>query len=132
MFNKKIPAFVLATLAVPLLGCEKTVSYSSDIQPILDDYCAECHMPGSEGFSNSGFNVSSYETVMKGTSLGAVVEPGSAISSTLYRVIAKKSAVEIQMPPNEDETLAMGRGKVLPDDKVNLIQLWIDQGAKNN
>ncbi len=132
MFNKKIPVFVLAALAAPLMGCEKTVSYSADVAPILNDYCAQCHTPGAEGFTNSGFNVSSYETVMKGTSLGPVVDPGSAISSTLYRVIAKQSAVEIQMPPNEDATLAQGRGKVLPDDKVDTIQLWIDQGAKDN
>ena len=132
MLNKKIPVFVLVAMTAPLTGCDRTVSYKSDIQPVFDAYCAECHTPGSEGFDTSGFNVSNYETVMKGTRLGPVVEAGSAISSTLYLVIAQKAAIEIQMPPSRKHSLAEGRGKELPDNKVDSIQRWIDQGAKNN
>jgi len=132
MSQKNLPVLILAALTVGLAGCDRQVSYSEDVEPVLKDYCANCHTPGSEGFSTSGFNIASYDTVIRGTSLGPVIVEGSAMSSTLYRVIAKQSAVEIHMPPTEAESLAQGRGKVLPDDKVALIGKWIDQGAKNN
>lgn len=132
MSQKKLPVLVIAALTIGLAGCDRQVSYSEEIAPVLNDYCADCHTPGSEGFSTSGFNIASYDTVMKGTSLGPVIVEGSAISSTLYRVISKQAAVEIQMPPTDPKSLAHGRGTDLPDDKVELIGKWIDQGAKNN
>ena len=132
MSQKQLPVIMIAALTVGLAGCDRQVSYSSEIEPILKDYCADCHTADSEGASTSGFSIASYDAVMKGTALGQVVIAGDAASSTLYRVISKQAAVEIQMPPTEDESLAHGRGQALPDDKVELIGKWIDQGAKNN
>jgi len=132
MSQKKLPVIIIAALTIGLAGCDRQVSYSSEIEPVLKDYCADCHTSGSEGASTSGFSIASYDDVMKGTALGQVVVAGDAASSTLYRVISKQAAVEIQMPPTESESLAHGRGQPLPDDKIELIGKWIDQGAKNN
>jgi hypothetical protein len=46
----------------------------------------------------------SYDNFMKGTKFGEVIIPGSAITSTLYLLVAGKT----------------------------VIKTWIDQGAKNN
>jgi mono/diheme cytochrome c family protein len=123
----------ILAFTVQLLGCgQSKVSFSSDVQPIFEEHCIECHTRNGEGVAASGFSVQDYDSVMKGTDLGPVVVSGSAMSSTLYLVVAQKTAPEIQMPPQHPEAWAEGRGSPLSDDQVEIIQTWIDQGAKNN
>lgn len=119
-------------LATMLAGCEREVTFSGDIQPIFTEYCADCHDHSGEGYAASGFSVTDYDSVMKGTNLGQVVVPGSSFSSTLYRLVAQQTSPEIQMPPHHQVSLAKGRTTPLPADKVETIRVWIDQGANNN
>ena len=120
-------------LAAQLLGCsDSTVSFSADVKPIFEEHCIECHGKSGEGVATSGFSVRDYDSVMKGTDLGPVVVPGSSMSSTLYLVVAQKTAPEIHMPPHHREAWAEGRGQPLTEDQVGIIQAWIDQGANNN
>jgi hypothetical protein len=122
----------IALACVGLAACERPVSYSADVKPILEGSCISCHANAGEGEAASGFAVDDYESLMKGTKFGKVVVPGSSMSSTLYLVVAKKTDPKIQMPPHHADALAQGRGSPLSDDKVDLIGTWIDQGAKNN
>jgi len=119
-------------LGIGLVGCERSVSFADDVQPIFSEYCAECHAQGGEGSIASGFSVSDYDSVMRGTQFGEVVIPGSSVSSTLYLMVAQKTSPEIQMPPHHKQSLSVGRGIALSEDKVEIIRLWIDQGAKQN
>ncbi len=115
---------VFLLFGMGLLGCsDQEVSYRSDIQPILESQCAECHSKEGQGFAKSGFLVDSYEHVMRGTKYGPVIVPGSHASSTLYRLIAGEADPSIRMPYHRDP---------LPGRDVELIATWIDQGAKNN
>ncbi len=134
---------ILFALSMQISGCGRdTVSFSDDIVPILEASCLECHNSTSgesadeegmgEGAYASGFSVTDYASVMKGTSLGAVVVPGSRMSSTLYLVVAGKTAPEIRMPPHHDESWAEGRGAALSARQIEMIGAWIDQGAKDN
>lgn len=125
------PVTVFA-LCAGLSGCERQVSFAHDVEPILQTYCIQCHDKNAEGYEASGFSLRDYAGVMKGTKYGAVVIPGSADSSSMYLVIAGKTAPEIQMPPHNPESLAKGRGKPLSEDQIETIRTWIDQGAKNN
>ncbi len=125
-------AIGLFILCVGIAGCERQVSFARDVHPIFVEFCAECHDQEGEGLEASGFSVRDYESVMKGTRYGAVVMPGSSISSSLYLLVAQKTAPEIQMPPHHKESLSVGRRMPLADDKVETIRLWIDQGAKDN
>jgi hypothetical protein len=111
--------------ASAMLGCsmEKKPGYTADVRPILDKYCAECHMPNKEGATKSGFQIDSYASIMKGTKFGPVIVPGSAESSTLYRLVAGEANPAINMPHNKPPLSA---------DEVNTIRLWIDQGAMDN
>ncbi len=113
-------------------GCERQVSFSEDIQPMLKASCAGCHSGFSEGEAATGLNVTNYADLMQGTRLGPVVVPGSAASSTLYLVIAGETAPEIQMPPHHEASLAEGRGAPLTDKQIELVKTWIDQGAPDN
>lgn len=127
-----VGSFALGALLVGCSPPEPEISFSADVQPILAQYCAECHDERGEGMASSGFSVHDYDSVMKGTSLGEVVVPGSSPSSTLYLVVAQKTAPEIHMPPHHEQALAEGRGAPLSEEDVGIIQAWIDQGARNN
>jgi len=113
---------LLATLVASagLIGCSsKQVTYK-DIEPILQEKCAECHIGDKEGVVASGFSVDSYDSVMTGTKLGPVIVKGSAESSSLYRMVAGKTDPSIHMP----------HGKApLSEDQIKTIEAWIDQGA---
>lgn len=102
---------------------EPQISYQTRIEPILHENCKECHSPQGEGYTKSGFSVQTYEDLMKGTKFGAVVIPGSGITSTLYLLVAGKADPSIRMPHGK---------KPLSDYEVKVIKTWIDQGAKNN
>jgi cytochrome c553 len=117
-------ALSLALSAVLVAGCsESTLSYQADVQPILEKNCSECHRAGGEGQVASGFATDSYQGLMKGTKFGPVIDPGSAISSSLYLLVAGKTDSSIRMPH--------GRSP-LSDEEVAAIEKWIDQGAKDN
>ena len=123
---------LITTVSLIIVSCGLPVSFNKDIQPILAANCLECHDGSGEGSSASGFNVQTYDSVMSGTKFGAVIIPGSSESSTLYRMVAHKVDPKIQMPPHHDKSLASGRQEPLTSRQIELIQKWIDQGAKNN
>lgn len=130
---KLLFSLVLFALVTHLSGCGRgDVSFSADVQPILQERCLECHNDSGEGAAISNFSVVDYASVMKGTAFGPVVVAGSSISSTLYLVVAGKTAPEIRMPPHHTESFAEGRGESLSADELETIAKWIDQGAKDN
>ena len=132
MTSIRVSTLLLVVTGALLTGCEREVSYTEDVQPILFASCLTCHDRNSEGYLNSGFSLDSYEAVMKGTKFGAVVVPGSSESSSLYLVVAHKTAPEIHMPPHTDDALAEGRGISLTEEQIETIKRWIDQGALHN
>jgi hypothetical protein len=114
--------FAGATL-LALGGCGQHPSFSKDVHPVLKQHCAECHLGDGEGAKKSGFQVDSYDTIMKGTKFGAVVVPGDPASSSLYRLVSGKVDASIQMPHGKDP---------LPDAAVEALAAWIKDGAENN
>lgn len=116
-----------------LFGCgQGEVSFADDVQPIFTTNCVSCHSGSGEGASMSAYLMTDYDEVMKGTTFGPVVVSGSRMSSSLYLVVAGKTAPEIRMPPHNDESFAEGRGVMLSANQIETVGLWIDQGAKNN
>lgn len=131
--TKTFRTLLLAAPALLFTGCgQGEVSFSNDVQPIFETHCVRCHSGDAEGAMASEYLMVDYNGVMKGTSFGPVVVPGSRMSSSLYLVIAGKTAPEIRMPPHNDESFAEGRGEMLSKNMIETIGLWIDQGAKNN
>ena len=100
---------------LPLLG--STINFEDDIQPLLEDYCIDCHGPDKQ---KSGFRVDRRVHLLKGgdTGLPAII-PNNPAGSYLIEVI-KSSDPEIGMPP---------KGGKLFDDEVELLEKWIAEGA---
>jgi len=49
MTSTKLFTIGLITLCTGLLGCERQVSYTEDIQPMMFASCLQCHDKNSEG-----------------------------------------------------------------------------------
>ena len=122
----------LVACCASLFGCERDVSFSRDVQPILTGSCLQCHDQAREGESASGLALASYDDLAAGTRFAAVVVPGSRESSVLYQTIAGLTAPEIHMPPHHEESFAEGQGTPLTRAEIEIIGAWIDQGALDN
>jgi hypothetical protein len=113
-----------AAAAFAVAGCApSSVSFSKEVQPILLKNCAECHAPGKEGFAASGLDVTSYQALMKGGKFGPLIKPGDALSSSLNMLVEGRAHPSIRMPH--------GREK-LPDKDIEVLKVWVNEGAKNN
>ena len=99
------------------------VSFSEDILPLLKWRCSSCHQPGGEGFVASGFDLTSYQGVMKGTKFGPMVLPGNPETSNLMLLLDWRVAPEIRMPHGKKQLSSCDR---------NAIRAWIKEGAKDN
>jgi len=127
-----IKLLIIAAIPAFGTGCDSQVSFSNQIRPILTSNCMKCHDGTGEGSKKSGFNVMTYDTLMKGTKFGPVIVPGDSTSSTLYRQVSHKTDPKIQMPPHHEDSMASEKFESLTDKQISTIKAWIDQGAKNN
>ena len=122
--TRHVATFILLPFIMVLgSSCSKEVSFAQDVQPILKNHCAECHVKGEKGHEKSGLSMESYADLMKGTKFGPVIVAGDSLSSTLSRLIGHKADKSINMPHDKNR---------IPLDKIELIDSWIEQGAKNN
>ncbi|WP_316368071.1 c-type cytochrome domain-containing protein [Candidatus Thiodiazotropha sp. CDECU1] len=116
-----------STLCASLLvGCSAgpaPVSFKSEVKPLVDKYCTECHLSGGAGAEASGFITASYASLMKGTKFGPVVVAGDPLSSSFYRLVAGKVDPSIRMPHGKE---------ALSEVEIAVIENWIAQGAENN
>jgi hypothetical protein len=99
------------------------VSFTEDIAPLLQWRCGSCHQPGGQGYEKSGYNLTTYEGVMKGTKFGPMVIPGDPDTSSLMRLLDWKVSPEIRMPHGKKQLSVCDR---------DAIREWIRQGAMNN
>lgn len=116
-----LPLSLLALFTLSACSGDKALTYQANIKPLLDAKCVACHAPDGKGYEKSGLRLDSYEAMMKGTKFGAVVVPGSSVSSTLYRLVSGQADPSIRMPHGQ---------AALPEADVAMIGAWIDQGAK--
>jgi len=93
------------------VGFVFAVDYESQIQPIFNDNCGNCHLGNSSG----GLNLSNYDNLMSSD----VVIPGDSASSELYDRITREESASGDMPPTGS----------LSDEEINIIAMWIDEGA---
>ena len=128
--NNRILSSSIALVALSFLlmafpaQAKGKVSYKTDIHPIIEDHCLNCHKPGGRGYKKSGLDMSTYKSLMKGTKFGTVIKPGDSYSSILIQVVEGRVHSPLKMPQGIDGSLAK--------DKIELLKKWVQQGAKNN
>jgi len=93
------------------IGELDTVCFDSQVLPLLQTSCGMSGCHGS-GYSQEGFDVSNYQTIMQ------AVSPGDPRGSELYKVITNING-ENMMPPDLP----------LTKEQRTIIQVWIAQGA---
>jgi hypothetical protein len=101
------------------------VSFKRMVQPILHDYCVNCHEPGGKGYEKSGLDLTSYQGLMKGTVFGKVVIPGNSETSTFTKLLTGTNN-GLKMPMGLNGAGTLDRQYIL------LLKKWVKQGAKNN
>ncbi len=105
----------IATLSSSVSGAQQPISFTKDIQPILQSSCWKCH---GEKLQLSKLDLRTLDAAMKGGEKGgAAIVPGKADESRLYRRVAG-----LERP-------AMPMDGKLTDEQVSAIKTWIDQGA---
>ncbi|MDX2427059.1 MAG: hypothetical protein QNK22_00020 [Xanthomonadales bacterium] len=120
----KITTLCLLPLVMAACGGEPEVSFSQDVQPIIDQHCVQCHEAAGQGEVISGFNLTSYEGTMKGTNAGPMVIAGDIEGSNLLVLMEGRADPSISMPHGQNEPV--------PKKDIQTIKTWIGQGAKNN
>lgn len=128
-------AAVCAGLATPLTAAEKAekaVDFNKDIKPILAQNCVKCHKPDPRNPRGpaGGLRLDDKAAAMKGGKAGNDIVPGKAEDSLMFKLLTapvKNGDHEIGAMPKPM------RGKEfqpIAQDKIDLIKLWINQGAK--
>ncbi|MEX1231735.1 MAG: c-type cytochrome domain-containing protein [Planctomycetaceae bacterium] len=94
-----------------------TVSFEEDVAPIIIERCLLCHKAEKP---SGGLALDTFAGMKKGSTNGPLLIPGNANQSRL--------ALRVATP---DEKLRMPKdGQKLDNEEVQLIALWINQGAK--
>lgn len=88
-----------------------------EVRAIFAHNCYQCH---SDNKSKGELVLETKRGVFKGGESGVVIVPGDAVKSELFK--------RISLSPNEDGVMPK-KGKVLKDNEIELIKLWIDNGA---
>jgi mono/diheme cytochrome c family protein len=84
--------------------------------PIFEKSCIKCH-GGSDG-EKGGLNMTTHAKLMQGGEDGLVVLPGVAANSVLWQLV--------------DDGKMPRRQPRLPQEQIDLIAAWINQGALDN
>jgi len=91
------------------------VSFAANILPILQKSCVNCH---GGNRTEKGLDLTSYQSLMAGSSKGPIVTVGDAAHSSLVSLVQNG-----KMPK---------RGAKLTAEEVQLFIDWVNAGALNN
>ncbi|MEC9056238.1 MAG: c-type cytochrome domain-containing protein, partial [Verrucomicrobiota bacterium] len=104
-------AFVLVPLA------RGAVDYETDIRPILEERCLDCHGPDK---SKAELRVDRRVSLLRGGDGGLpAIAPGNTMKSHLLERVRSMDPDE-RMPP---------KGDALGKEEVELLRKWIEEGA---
>lgn len=93
------------------------VSFKADIAPLIVDKCLDCHGPDNPG---AGLDLSTFAGWKQGGRSGALLVPGAALNSCLIVRLGSNDP-KVRMPRDDDP---------LPRQSLELIAVWINQGAR--
>lgn len=96
---------------------KETVSFASDIAPLLVESCVGCHINAMR--NQGGLNMDTLARLFRGGDSGSIVQPGKGEASLLVR----------KLRGLEGDQMPGGGRPPLPESQIQLISTWIDEGA---
>ena len=93
------------------------VTWSGDIQPLLERHCSSCH---SGWFPSAGLDLTDLDDILEGSRSGPLVVAGRPDKGWLMHVINQTSG-RLRMPPQGPQLSAADKA---------LLQRWIEQGLR--
>ena len=127
------PTAVLSTAAAlaasaAITACSSTgfrmpgakVDFSTDIQPLLELRCLECHNHIDDK-DHAGLDLETRHAALTTGRSAPVIRPGDPDGSILYQALKLGHAHQNAMPPSPDKIW----GK-----QLELVHDWIEQGAE--
>ena len=115
MFFALLAAF--ATASVAQSSQPQDSRFIETVWPILSDHCLTCHGPF---YQLSGLRLDSADRIERGGQGGAVVVPGNASESELFR--------RINRPEDDPERMPQKAGR-LSERQIEAVRSWIESGA---
>ena len=103
----------------------KEVSFNEHIQPILSEYCYQCHGPDAEAREpeKEPLRLDIEEDTFKVRDFGApVIVKGKPEESVLMELIRSADKDEVMPPPESHKTMGAR--------EIALLERWIAQGAE--
>lgn len=96
------------------------IVYSQHVQPIFKANCLSSGCHNSVDRAN-GLELTSWESLIRGSNFGAVIISGQAHHSHLVEHL--EGETEPRMPLNRDP---------LPEEQIEFIARWVEEGARND
>ncbi|MAQ90426.1 MAG: hypothetical protein CMM03_11270 [Rhodopirellula sp.] len=97
---------------------DRKIDYASDVAPIFEKHCVDCH---GVDVQESNLRVDVKASLLRGGDLGEpAILKGKGADSFLIQVVAGTHK-DLKMPPE---------GKGLSDTEVSILRTWIDQGVE--
>ena len=125
-----VAGLALAGAAGSVQAADK-VTYEKDVLPIFKASCNKCHsLDNPKKKAASGLRLDTLEDTLKGGKSGKDVVVGNAKDSVLYKILLGTVTVDgedIEAMPKKKKGQDF---KPLPDEKIETIKNWIDQGAE--
>jgi hypothetical protein len=109
------------TAKAPAASAPGDTSFKIDVAPILVANCVNCHRQKGRGLTRGKLDLTSFESLMKGTPKEKVVVPGKPEESHL--VLRIKGDETPQMPLSDE-------GSTLSDGAIGIIEKWVREGAR--
>jgi hypothetical protein len=104
-------------LGTPLARAE-TASFASQVLPVFQHNCSQCH---GEKKQKAGLRLDAYDFIAKGSENGAVIKPGNAQDSEIYR--------RILLSADDEDFMPSGGKPPLSAHDIELLKQWLVSGA---
>lgn len=118
-FSIRLFQFLAACAAIGQAGAADTAFFETEVLPILQKRCFECHSHGSK--IKGGLALDSRSGWEEGGDNGPAVRPGALEASLLIKAVRYVDA-EFEMPP---------KGK-LPAEEIAILEEWVKSGAPDS
>jgi hypothetical protein len=92
--------------------------FTARVAPIFDRHCTVCHGPEKQ---KAGLRLDTFEHAMRGAESGAMIKPGDAKGSELFR--------RITLPKDDEEVMPSDGKPLLSPEEIKIVELWLAAGA---